>query len=115
MTKLRSHLTQVAQLNKALVEETSQHRKAPLRSEITDIDARLENISHRADAKVTDLEATHGKWSEYYKRLNHFCDWLNEKESMLNEVYENKLDSPESQLQKAEVSMLFLFIFFPRL
>ncbi|BFZ08024.1 hypothetical protein BsWGS_11063 [Bradybaena similaris] len=102
VTKLRSHLAQVAQLNRALVEGTSQHRQAPLRSEITDMNCRLENISHRADAKVTDLEASHGKWSEYYKRLHHFCDWLNEKESMLNEVYENKLDSPESQLQKAE-------------
>jgi hypothetical protein len=70
---------------------------------MTDIDKRLDSVSHRLNAKLQDLEMTIAKWSEYYKRLNNFCDWLNEKEDKLTEVYENKQDSPENQLKKSEV------------
>lgn len=90
-------------LNAALAEGASRERRGPLKTEMSDIDKRLENVSVRLNAKLADLEATIAKWSEYYKRLNNFCDWLNVKETRLNEVYENKRDLPEQQLTKAEV------------
>ena len=74
---------------------------------MTDIDKRLDNVSVRLNAKLGDLEATIAKWTEYYKRLNHFCDWLNQKEDKLNDVYEDKTSSPEEQLDQARVSLLY--------
>lgn len=100
-------MSEVTNLNAHLAEGASHGRQAPLKSEMTEISKRLDKISHRLNTKLTDLEATIFKWSEYYKRLNNFCDWLNEKEERLNEVYENKQDSPEVQLQKAEVSVVY--------
>ena len=94
----------MTKLNALLADGASRERRSPLKSEMTDIDKKLENISHRLNAKLSDLESTIAKWSEYYKRLNSFCEWLNEKETKLNEIYENKRDSPETQLQKAEVN-----------
>ena len=72
---------------------------------MTDIDKRLDNVSVRLNAKLGDLEATIAKWTEYYKRLNHFCDWLNQKEDKLNDVYEDKTSSPEEQLDQARVGL----------
>ncbi|XP_035824390.1 nesprin-1 [Aplysia californica] len=102
LNKLKGSLSEMTKLNSLLAEGASRERQGPLKSEMTDIDKKLENISHRLNAKLVDLESTIAKWSEYYKRLNSFCDWLNEKETKLNEIYENKQDSPETQLQKAE-------------
>ena len=107
LNKLKSSLSDMQKLNAALCEGASRERKGPLKGEMTDIDKRLDNVSVRLNAKLADLEATIAKWTEYYKRLNHFCDWLNEKEAKLNEVYENKTDSPETQLTKAKVSLCF--------
>ena len=90
-------------LNTALCDGASRERKAPLKGEMTEIDKRLDNVSVRLNSKLADLEAAIAKWTEYYKRLNHFCDWLNEKETKLNEVYEKKSDAPEEQLTKAKV------------
>uniref|UniRef100_A0A2C9KCB0 Calponin-homology (CH) domain-containing protein n=1 Tax=Biomphalaria glabrata TaxID=6526 RepID=A0A2C9KCB0_BIOGL len=102
LNKLKGSLNEMTKLNALLADGASRERQGPLKGEITDIDRKLESVSHRLNAKLSDLEATITKWSEYYKRLNNFCDWLNEKETKLNEVYENKQDSPDTQLQKAE-------------
>ncbi|KAH9507324.1 hypothetical protein Btru_056910, partial [Bulinus truncatus] len=82
LNKLKGSLNEMTKLNALLADGASR-------------EARL-------NAKLSDLEATITKWSEYYKRLNNFCDWLNEKEAKLNEIYENKQDSPDTQLHKAE-------------
>ncbi|GFR66525.1 nesprin-1, partial [Elysia marginata] len=103
LNKLKGSLTEMTKLNALLAEGASRERQAPLKGEMTDIDKKLENVSYRLNAKLTDLEATIAKWNEYYKRLNNFCDWLNEKEAKLAEIYDNKQDSPEEQLQKAEL------------
>lgn len=92
-------------LNELLCEGASRERKGPLKGEITDIDKRLGGVSIRLNAKLSDLEATIAKWSEYYKRLNNFCDWLYVKETDLNEVYENTQDLPDQQLSKAKVKI----------
>ncbi|KAK3089398.1 hypothetical protein FSP39_003323 [Pinctada imbricata] len=102
LNKLKSSLSDMQKLNAALCEGASRERKGPLKGEMSDIDKRLDNVSVRLNAKLADLEATIAKWTEYYKRLNQFCNWLNEKEAKLNEVYENKTDSPETQLGKAQ-------------
>ncbi|KAH3752028.1 hypothetical protein DPMN_186636 [Dreissena polymorpha] len=39
------------------------------------------------------------------ERLNHFCDWLNEKEEKLNAVNEDKTNSPEKKLEQAKVGL----------
>ena len=90
-------------LNAVLAESASRERQGPLKGEVSDIDKRLQNVSVRLNAKLADLEGTIAKWSDYYKRLNNFSDWLNQKESSLNQVYEEKKDLPEEQLSKAEV------------
>lgn len=102
----------MTKLNALLADGASRERQAPLKGEMTDIDKRLDSVSHRLNAKLSDLESTIAKWTEYYKRLNNFCDWLNEKESKLNEIYENKQDTPEVQLQKAEVCEFIYIILF---
>ncbi|KAK6181528.1 hypothetical protein SNE40_009363 [Patella caerulea] len=102
LSKLKSSLGEMQKLNSLLCEGASRERQGPLKGEISDIDVKLENVSKRLNAKLADLETTIAKWSEYYKRLSHFCDWLNEREANLNEVYENKHDSPEQKLNKAE-------------
>lgn len=91
-------------LNAVLAEGASRERKGPLKVEISEIDKRLDNVSTRLNAKLADLEATIAKWTEYYKRLSNFCEWLNTKESNLNDVFENKSAQPEEQLDKANVS-----------
>ncbi|KAL3874933.1 hypothetical protein ACJMK2_037885 [Sinanodonta woodiana] len=101
LKKLKGSLNEMQKLNAILCEGASRERRGPLKGEMTDIDKRLENVSVRLNAKLADLEATIAKWTEYYKRLNNFCDWLNEKEQKLNEVYENKNDTPDQQLEKA--------------
>ena len=93
----------MTKLNALLCEGASRERQGPLKGEMTDIDKRLDSVAHRLNAKLADLEMTIAKWNEYYKRLNNFCDWLNEKEGKLNEVYENKEETPENQLKKSEV------------
>lgn len=98
-------------LNEALCSGASRERRGPLKGEMTDIDKRLDSVSVRLNAKLGDLESTIAKWTEYYQRLHHFCDWLNEKEAKLNEVYENKSDSPEQQLEKAKVCFFMLCLF----
>ncbi|GFO48198.1 nesprin-1, partial [Plakobranchus ocellatus] len=102
LNKLKGSLTEMTKLNAILAEGASRERQAPLKGEMTDMDKKLENVAYRLNAKLSDLEATIAKWNEYYKRLNNFCDWLNEKEAKLAEIYDNKQDSPEEQLQKAE-------------
>ncbi|CAL1544282.1 unnamed protein product [Lymnaea stagnalis] len=102
LNKLKGSLTEMTKLNALLADGASRERQGPLKGEMTDIDKKLESVSHRLNAKLSDLEATIAKWSEYYKRLNNFCDWLNEKETKLNEIYDNKQDSPDTQLKKAE-------------
>lgn len=109
MNKLKGSLSDMQRLNEALCSDASRERRGPLKGEMTDMDKRLENVSVRLNAKLNDLEATIAKWTEYYKRLNHFCDWLNEKEAKLNNVYENKSDSPEQQLEKAKVCWEYPF------
>ena len=111
LNKLKSSLSDMQKLNEALCSGASRERRGPLKGEMTDIDKRLDSVSVRLNAKLGDLESTIAKWTEYYKRLNHFCDWLNEKEAKLNEVYENKSDSPEQQLDKAKVCF-FCFVYF---
>ena len=107
LNKLKGSLTEMTKLNAILAEGASRERQTPLKGEMTDIDKKLENVAYRLNAKLTDLEATIAKWNEYYKRLNNFCDWLNEKEAKLAEIYDNKQDTPEEQLQKAEVFIPF--------
>ncbi|ESO86156.1 hypothetical protein LOTGIDRAFT_167389 [Lottia gigantea] len=102
LNKLKGSLSEMQKLNSLLCEGASRERQGPLKAEVSDIDVKLDNIAKRLNAKLADLETTISKWAEYYKRLNHFCDWLNERESNLNEVYENKGDSPEQKLEKAE-------------
>ncbi|XP_076442566.1 muscle-specific protein 300 kDa-like isoform X3 [Babylonia areolata] len=102
LNKLKGSLSEMTKLNALLCEGASRERQGPLKGEMTDIDKRLDGVGHRLNAKLADLEMTIAKWSEYYKRLNNFCDWLNEKEGKLNEVYENKKETPENQLRKAE-------------
>ena len=104
LNKLKGSLGEVQKLNAILCEGASRERRGPLKGEMTDIDKRLDNVSVRLNAKLADLESTIAKWTEYYKRLNHFCDWLNEKEEKLNEVYEDKTSTPEEQLDQARVS-----------
>ena len=106
LNKLKGSLSEMTKLNALLCEGASRERQGPLKGEMTDIDQRLDGVGRRLNAKLSDLEMTIAKWSEYYKRLNNFCDWLNEKESKLNEVYENKKETPENQLRKAEVCSL---------
>lgn len=89
--------------------EASPECQGQLKGEVVDFDKKLDSVSHRLNAKLEDLETTVTRWNDFYKRLNHFSDWLNEKEAKLNEVYENKDDSPELQLQKAEVCDIFFF------
>ena len=104
----------MTKLNALLCDGASRERQGPLKGEMTDIDKRLDGVSHRLNAKLSDLEMTIAKWSEYYKRLNNFCDWLNEKEDKLNEVYENKQETPENQLKKSEVGkcqLVFCLLF----
>lgn len=103
MNKLKGSLAEVQKLNNILCEGASRERRGPLKGEMTDIDKRLDNVSVRLNAKLADLEATIAKWTEYYKRLNHFCDWLNEKEEKLNDVNENKTSSPEEKLDQSKV------------
>ena len=103
LNKLKGSLNEMTKLNALLCEGASRERQGPLKGEMTDIDKRLDSVAHRLNAKLADLEMTIAKWNEYYKRLNNFCDWLNEKECKLNEVYENKQETPENQLKKSEV------------
>nr|KAG5692778.1 hypothetical protein BaRGS_009394 [Batillaria attramentaria] len=102
LNKLKGSLNEMTKLNALLCEGASRERQGPLKGEMTDIDKRLDSVAHRLNAKLADLEMTIAKWSEYYKRLNNFCDWLNEKETKLNDVYDNKQETPENQLKKAE-------------
>ncbi|XP_025103982.1 nesprin-1-like isoform X4 [Pomacea canaliculata] len=102
LNKLKGSLNEMTKLNALLCEGASRERQGPLKGEMSDIDRRLESVAHRLNAKLADLEMTIAKWNEYYKRLNNFCDWLNEKEAKLTEVYENKKETPENQLKKAE-------------
>ena len=103
LSKLKGSIDEMSKLNAALCEGASRERQGPLKGEMADIDKRLDSVAQRLNAKLADLEVAIAKWTEYYKRLNNFCEWLNEKESKLNEVFENKEDTPENQLQKAEV------------
>jgi SMC interacting uncharacterized protein involved in chromosome segregation len=109
LNKLKGSLNEVQKLNAILCEGASRERRGPLKGEMTDIDKRLDNVSVRLNAKLADLEATIAKWTEYYKRLTHFCDWLNEKEEKLNYVYENKTSTPEDQLEQAKVCLVLIF------
>ncbi|KAL5008450.1 hypothetical protein ScPMuIL_014031 [Solemya velum] len=102
LTRLKSSLSEMQKLNALLCEGASRERQGPLKGEMTDIDKRLDNVSLRLNAKLTDLEATIAKWTEYYKRLNNFCDWLNGRETKLSDVYEDKQHTPEEQLMKAK-------------
>ncbi|XP_041351119.1 nesprin-1-like [Gigantopelta aegis] len=102
LNKLKGSLSEMQKLNSVLAESASRERQGPLKGEVSDIDKRLQNVSVRLNAKLADLEGTIAKWSDYYKRLNNFNDWLNQKESNLNQVYEEKKDLPEEQLSKAE-------------
>lgn len=104
LDKLKGSINDMQKLNAVLAEGASRERKGPLKVEISEIDKRLDNVSTRLNAKLADLEATIAKWTEYYKRLNNFCEWLNTKESNLNDVFENKSAQPEEQLDKANVS-----------
>jgi len=103
LNKLKNSLGEVQKLNAILAEGASRERQGPLKGEMTDIDKRLDNVAVRLNAKLQDLEATIAKWTEYYKRLNHFCDWLNEKEEKLNAVHDNKTNTPEEKLEQAKV------------
>ncbi|KAK7104412.1 hypothetical protein V1264_019133 [Littorina saxatilis] len=102
LNKLKGSLNEMTKLNALLCEGASRERQGPLKGEMSDMDKRLDGVAHRLNAKLGDLEMTIAKWGEYYKRLNNFGDWLNEKEGKLNDVYDNKQETPENQLKKSE-------------
>ncbi|KAL8590280.1 hypothetical protein ACOMHN_006396 [Nucella lapillus] len=102
LNKLKGSVGQMTKLNAVLCEGASRERQGPLKGEMKDIDRRLDGVADRLNAKLADLEMAIAKWNEYYKCLNNFCDWLNQEEAKLNEVLENKEDSPEEQLRKSE-------------
>lgn len=79
-------------MNEVFCSGVSRERRGFLKGEMIDIDKRFDSVFVRFSVKFGDLEFIIVKWIEYYKRLNYFCDWLNEKEVKLNEVYENKFD-----------------------
>ncbi|XP_076463750.1 muscle-specific protein 300 kDa-like isoform X7 [Babylonia areolata] len=100
--KLKGSVGEMTKLNTALCEGASRERQGPLKGEVTDMDRRLDSVGERLNAKLADLEMAIAKWNEYYKRLNNFCDWLNQQEAKLTEVLDNKQDTPDEQLKKSE-------------
>ncbi|XP_052236879.1 muscle-specific protein 300 kDa-like [Dreissena polymorpha] len=85
-------------------------------------DGAVEELNHRFHELQQTLNKLKGSLSEVQKlnaifcegasrkrcgplkgeRLNHFCDWLNEKEEKLNAVNEDKTNSPEKKLEQAK-------------
>ena len=106
MRNLKGNFNEIARLNAVLCDGASPSRQSVLKSEVSDIDKRLSNVSIRLNAKLADLESAIVRWKEYYKRLSNFYDWLNAKESKLNEIVQCKQDAPENQLKKSEVFVI---------
>ena len=55
--------------------------------------------------QVSELEETDRRWTEFYKNLEAFSTWLNQRESDLNNI-PNMGGSPDEQFNQTKVSHL---------
>ena len=111
-------MEELRHLNSGLQYQASDTRKLSLENEQNELEERLQHVHQALLEKVQDLSTGDEQWRTFYHGLNYFGDWLDTKETELNQIHRSSV-APDQQYQQVTVSInaykyiIVIYIIYP--